>query len=262
MKCFIVGLVTLCHFATAPAQTVGSQEFFQNLEALSESISAASQPDNIDFARLEPANESLRTWLLTEGAKHPEWLQAGALHFEHGSVAVLTSADRRFRIYYWDTWTGGTMHFYAGVIQYLAAPGRAATVDLDDKKTMEDGGDPGHWYSAIHSVTTKNGKTFYLPIFHGTYSTRDLATGIRAYTIRGGKLQDDVPFFFTKTKQYNSISYRYDFFASGAEAIPQISVSKDGQDVLIPVVMKGGNVTDRVLRYRFNGEHFVYEPAK
>lgn len=248
--------------AQSSAQTVSSKAFLQKLEALADSVSAASSPDNLNYERLESANARLRNWLLKDGAAHPEWLETGKPDFAARGVHVLTSTDRRFRIYWWDTETGGTMHFYAAIIQYIAAPGRAATLDLDDKKAMEDGGSPGHWYSAVHSVRTKSGETFYLPIFHGTYSTRDLATSIRAYVVRGGKLRDDVPFFFTKTKRYNSISYSYDFFASGMEEIPQISVAGDGQEVLIPVVVEGGKVTNRMLRYRFNGEHFVYVPAK
>ncbi len=261
---FLFLFVALSCAAQSSAQPASSKAFLQKLDALADSVSAASSPDNKDYKRLESANARLRNWLLKEGAAHPEWLQVGPVNFERGAVCVLTSADRRFRIYWWDTETGGTMHFYAGVIQYLAAPGRAGTLDLDDKRTMEDGGSPGYWYDELYSVTTKSGNTFYLPVYGADYSTRDKASGIRAYTIRAGKLRGDVPFFFTKTKQYSDISYNYDFFkyAGREEGLPQLTYLEKEREVVIPVVTKDNTITDRVLVYRFDGERFVYVQAK
>jgi hypothetical protein len=42
---------------------------------------------------------------------------------------ISTSNDGLFRIYSWDTWTGGTMHFFENVMQYKSGSNFKAFID-------------------------------------------------------------------------------------------------------------------------------------
>ncbi len=79
---------------------------------------------------------------------------------------ISTSLDGNLRIYSWDTWTGGTMHFYNQITQYRDN-GLVFT-----KISQYEEGDPGAFCSAIYTVIIKDA-SFYLPISNGTYSTKD-----------------------------------------------------------------------------------------
>lgn len=250
--------------ATAASAQSTSGVFLKQLGRYAAAIGTAADADGSDYEALEKANTMLHDWLVREGAKHPEWLQAGAPVFDSSDIHVITSVDRRFRIYSWDRRDGGTMHFYSGVIQYLSAPGRALTVSLLDTMSMEDGGGPGERYFELHTVKTKSGKTFYLALHVSRYSSRDLGSGIRAYTIVDGRLRDDVPLFFTPKKSHADISYSYDYFkyAGKEKGPPQLTYREKERELLVPVVRQDDTITDRALVYRFNGERFVYAPTK
>ena len=71
---------------------------------------------------------------------------------------IATSKDGKFRVYSWDLESGGTMHDYDYVIQYIAANGRIKT--WTDPEDEYDGG--GAFYTDVFQVASANGPIYLL----------------------------------------------------------------------------------------------------
>src|SRR6202007_3389573 len=56
---------------------------------------------------LEKANGQFEELLLTETSKKPQTLYSKFKSLKDSGLCISTSADGNFRIYCWDTWTGG-----------------------------------------------------------------------------------------------------------------------------------------------------------
>jgi len=79
-------------------------------------------------------------------------------------VKILTSADKLFRIYSWDTRSDGTMYFFNNVIQYKTGQKTKSILITDTASGhMERYVD---YYSHLYTVKIKN-KTYYLAVYIG-----------------------------------------------------------------------------------------------
>lgn len=168
--------------------------------------------------------------------------------------SIQTSADSNFRIYSWDTWTGGTMRFFNTIFQYRYN-GQVFT-----KVPVKGEGDPGSAGVQVFTVTLK-GKTIYLNVTNAIGSSKDCAQSIRAYSIENGKLIDTVKVFKTKTKTLNSIEVSYDFFSvvdRPERPVRLITYDENKQMIYIPVVNDKGTVTKKNLCYQLKGDYFEY----
>lgn len=177
--------------------------------------------------------------------------QFDLLKKEH--VNISTSDDGLFRIYSWDTWTGGTSHFFENVFQYKYGGGTKAILD-----TVKQEGDIRPYYSNLYTLKTGN-KTYYLGIYNGVYSTKDAGTGIQVFAIENGKLNDDVKIIKTTSGLHSEIYYDYDFFSVvdipyGKR--PTIYFDKATQTIHVPVVVDKGKVTNKYINYKFTGQYF------
>jgi hypothetical protein len=175
-------------------------------------------------------------------------------------MKVLTSDDRKFRIYCWDTWTGGTMHFLDAIVQYKIEKGSREYVLNDISESTEEGGDCGFWYSELHTIYANGSKTYYLPVYYGIYSGIEHASGISAYAIEGDKLNNEPRIFKPTGKPLYDISYS---FTSGTvdkeSAENNITLSADKKTLSIPITDKDRVVTEKSLIYKFDGDKFVYD---
>src|SRR5205823_3655858 len=77
-----------------------------------------------DSDALERENKALRQDLLKYAAL------SSTIKYEFKSIPrkmmyIATSSDGKFRIYSWDTETGGTAHLYESIFQYLGKSGKA-----------------------------------------------------------------------------------------------------------------------------------------
>jgi hypothetical protein len=120
------------------------------------------------YDSLEIANKHFREVLLKYTSRYPSTISFGFKDLEKEGLTIATSADGMFRVYSWDTWTGGTMHYFDNVYQYKAA-GKVYSKAIEDANNE---GDPGYWYSAIYSLAN-GGKTYYLGVRHASYSTKE-----------------------------------------------------------------------------------------
>lgn len=175
-------------------------------------------------------------------------------------IFIATSKDGMFRIYSWDTETGGTMHFYENVFQYMGANSRVFS-----KAAVLDDGDSGGFFSDVFQVATKNG-TVYLGRMTATLSTINSYEDISLFRISGARLDDRVRLIKTKAGLQNRIGFEYSFFSVSdrkERPIKLIRFDERTKTIKIPVVIADkasdgpGRVTNRFINYRFNGTYFV-----
>jgi len=167
---------------------------------------------------------------------------------------VRTSSDGNFRIYSWDTWTGGTMHIFREIYQWKA------NSKVFTKVPKYEEGDAGSFCSGIFTVTI-NDKPYYLAVTNGIFSTKDAMQSISAYSIEGNKLVDTVKLFKTKTKKLNSIDVEFDFFSvvDRPERPLELITYDDKQKIIyIPVVGDKGQVTKKHILYQLKERYFEY----
>jgi hypothetical protein len=171
---------------------------------------------------------------------------------------IITSGDGKFRIYSWDTWTGGTMHFFKEIYQWKT------NGKVFSKLPEYEEHDPGNFCSKIFTVSIHN-KPYYLAVTNGIYSTTDAMQSISVYTIEGNELIDTVKLFRTKTKKLNSIDVEFDFFSvvDRPERPLELIVYDDKQKIIyIPVVDDKEQVTKKYILYQLKGGYFEYIGTK
>lgn len=167
---------------------------------------------------------------------------------------IMTSADGNFRVYSWDTWTGGTMHFFKTVYQWRA------NGNVYTKEVKTDEGDPGGFCSDMFTINVLN-KKFYLPVTNGIYSSKDASQSISVFTVIENALVDTVKLFHTKTKQLNLIGISYDFFSVAdrpERPVKLITYDEKLKILYIPVVNDKAEVTTRNILYRLTNSYFEF----
>lgn len=163
---------------------------------------------------------------------------------------VISSKDKSFRIYSWDTYTGGTMHIFYAVAQYLGSNNKVFTQSLND--TAE--GDPGLWYSAIYTFNNR-GKKYYLCIGDGKYSTMDLGQEVTVYTVKANRLVQ-APIIKTAKGLTNSIHVSYELPTVDDPIDHSIEFDENKNELKIPLVDAKRKMTNKYFIYRFNGKYF------
>jgi len=167
---------------------------------------------------------------------------------------IATSTDGKLRIYSWDTWTGGSMHFFNQIIQYKDS-GQIFT-----KIPRYGEGDPGTFCSAIYTVAIK-GKTYYLAIQNRVYSNKDASQSVSVLTINNRQLLDTVRLFKTKKKMLNKIDVEFDFLSvvdRPERPLALITYDDRQKIVRIPIVNDKGQVTRRNMRYQLKDGYFTF----
>lgn len=167
---------------------------------------------------------------------------------------IITSSDGNFRIYSWDTWTGGTMHIFKEIYQWKSN-GKVFT-----KIPKYEDGDAGSFCSKVFTVNIRN-KPYYLAVSNGIFSTKDAMQSISAYCIEGNKLVDTIKLFKTKTKRLSSIDVEFDFFSvvDRPERPLELITYDDKQKIIyIPVVGDKGQVTKKNILYQLKDRCFEF----
>lgn len=238
---------------SSSAQTEGAMEkaMLSHLEVISKSSGKTDV--------LERENKQLKQKLLRYGRT------AAALRYGfkglNGKIFIATSKDGKFRIYSWDTNTGGTMKFFDGVYQYKTKRGRVNAIAFQQTQEFSARG----FYSQIFQLDS-GGKTYYLANSNNILSNASMHQDLEMYAIEGEKLNDDVRLIRTTTAFRNSVGFDYDFFSvvdRKERPVRLFSWNEAKKEFRFPVVLKddkfpnGGRVTNRFITYRFNGKYFV-----
>jgi hypothetical protein len=167
---------------------------------------------------------------------------------------VKTSSDKNFRIYSWDSWTGGSMHIFKTIYQWKSN----GKVFSSFPQYAE--GDPGSFCSKIFTVPIKN-QFFYLAITNGVFSNKDMMQQISTYNIKENQLIDTAKIFKTKTKKLNNISVEFDFFSVADKTerhLELITYDERKNIIYIPVVNENGRVSKKNILYQLKGGGFEF----
>jgi hypothetical protein len=210
-----------------------------------------------DYDRLEKENAAFRKKLLAY-AKLPATLVYGFPKLSK-EIFISTSSDGRFRIYSWDTEEGGTMHSFDSVYQYKGSTGRVFS-----KSFLADETDAGAFVSDIFTLKSASGPV-YLARFSSILSTSLSFQSIDLFKIRGNVLDSRVKLIKTKKGLTHTLGFQYNFFSvvdRKERPIKLITYDEANRTIMLPVVIAddkdpAGRVTDRVIKYRFNGTYFV-----
>lgn len=169
-------------------------------------------------------------------------------------IQIATSDDKNFRIYTWDTWEGGSMHYFDVIYQWRA-DGKIVT-----KTPTLSNDDPGSFCSKIFTVDIEQ-KRYYLSVTNHIYSTEDASQSIAVYNIDGDKLYDTTKLFHTKTKSLNHIDVSFDFMSvvDRPERPLELITYDEKQKILyVPVVNSKGQVTSRNIFYQLKDGGFEF----
>ena len=178
-----------------------------------------------------------------------------------GKMFIATSKDGKFRIYSWDTETGGTMHLFENMFQYKGYSGRVYSRIFAQSGEFAARG----FFTQIFQVDTTGGRVY---MANSTFILSNALAHqtLELYGIDGEKLNTNVRIIQTKTGLHGSIGFDYDFFSvvdHPERPIKLISYDEATRSFRFPVVLddkeftNGGRVTNRFITYKFNGKYFV-----
>lgn len=240
-------------FAQTPQQM--EQDLVKSLEEVSRNGTYAG---NYDEEKLGKAQEIFKNKLL-KYAKNSATLKYPFANLQK-QMKIATSPDGKFRVYSWDLEDGGTMHDFDAVYQFQGNDGKVYARSASEGA---EEGDYGSFAPKVHEVQTKTGKV-YLVLTTAIGSTQDHAQSINAMKITGNKLDDKFKIFKTNSGMTNSIGFAFNAFSVVDRKGGFILILFDGKTNIlkIPVVIENekypnGEVTNRFINYKFNGEYFV-----
>jgi hypothetical protein len=249
-------LFIFAFFVSAQTPQKIEQELVKNIKEVQKYSDYGS---NYDEEKLNNANKVFEENLL----KYTKI--ASTLQYKFTALDKLmmnaTSEDGKFRIYSWDSETGGTMHDYSRVYQYLGADGKVYS--KTDDNSAEEGG-AGSFVYAIYTVEAKDGK-IYIVCSNFIGSTNDHYQSAGLYKIDGNSLKDKVKLIKTASGLTDTLNFEYNFFSvvdRKERPIKLILFDKKTTTLKIPVVVNdqkfpNGRVTNKFISYKFNGTNFV-----
>jgi hypothetical protein len=255
-KITLVGLFLLAFSGFAQTPQKIEQELVTSLKQVQKYSSYGS---SFDDEKLSRANDAFEAKLL-KYTKIP-----GTLSYKFPALSKLmanaSSDDGKFRIYSWDTQTGGTMHEYSRIYQYQGADGKVYS--KSEESSEEDGG-IGSFVTDIFTVNSKEGKIYIVcSTFVG--STQDHSQSADLFKIKDSTLIDKVKQIKTAAGLTDTLNFEYNFFSvmdRKERPIKLILFDKKTNTLKIPVVINddkfpNGHVTNKFINYRFDGTYFV-----
>lgn len=256
IKIFILILFVLSFSAFGQTPEEIEKELVQHLKNISDWTLINDRTGEDVSEKLTREHEIFKAKLLKNTKRN------STLNFKFNDLAkhmhIATSADGKLRVYSWDTLTGGTMHLFDDVFQFVGKDGKvySKSYDLDE-------GAPKSFVYDIFTLETKKG-TVYL-----TCSTFILSTPLSYQSIGifkiGGKSLNETKLFKTRSGITSSIGFQYDFFSvykRKERPIKLFHYDKSTKTIKFPVVIENeknpyGRVTKKLIVYKFNGRHFV-----
>lgn len=247
-----LAILSLGAFAQTPAEI--EAELLGHLENVSK---YGSYSGDFDEDKVTIGNEAIRTKLIQHGTRKD--VLAYPFPKLKGEMFVATSPDGRLRIYSWDLQTGGTMHDFASVYQYQGKSGKVYTwiAEVGDESA-------GAFYTDIFQTASKKGP-IYLAASTFIGSTSSHGQSIHGLRIIGEKLESNAKVIRTAKGLTDSVGFAYDFFTvvdRPERPVKLFTYNEAKKEFSFPVVIEDGEtpqgrVTKDLIRYRFNGTHFV-----
>jgi len=203
---------------------------------------------------LDKENDIFQRKLLSYTAKQPATLTYDFKELQKEHLTIASSADKKFRIYSWDTWLGGTMHNFENVYQFQTG-NKVSSKSLSEKR---QDGEPESWFSDIFTLGI-NSRKIYIGYFHAIYSSSSVYQGIKLFDLTNNRLNDEVRLIKTKTGLKNELGFEFDFFSvvdRKERPVKLIYFDNSTKTIKIPVVTSKRKVTNKFLTYKFTGQFF------
>ena len=215
------------------------------------------KPGNIAYYDyLQIANDYFDSLLLKYTSSNPETITYTFNSLQDKYMAIATSVDGLFRIYSWDTKTGGTMHIFRNIFQYKSgAKIFSRKVNPEDKLD----GDPGYYYSSINEIVSEK-KKYYI-----TESTSVLRIGltynkVKIFSIENTKLNDTAKLIKTKDGIKNELAFEMDKDSPENRDRYVIDIGsgydKAKKIISIPLILENSEITFKKIKYQFTGKYF------
>lgn len=200
------------------------------------------------------ANDVLAKKLQSYAIHNPATITYPFTNLKKEHLDVSTSDDGLFRIYSWDTLTGGTMHFFENVFQYKVGNKTYAVLD-----TPNEEGDVRPWYTKLYTLRT-NGHAYYLALNISIGSTIIYGGSIQVFDIENGRLNDSVKLIKTQSGLHSNLEFDCDLSKSAGkltlQRYPSIEVDILKQTISIPLIAENGVATTKHITYKFTGQYF------
>jgi hypothetical protein len=207
---------------------------------------------NTDSVTIE--NESFKKLLVKYISEDPATLNMPFDTVVKSGLSIATSADGMFRIYSWDTQTGGTMRFYDNVYQYKTM--NKVYYKLNEADPLIEG-DPRSWYSEIYTLEDGD-KKYYLGVYNADYSTMEKAQGINFFSIEGTSL-NDVKLAKTKEGLSSGLGTGYNFFSipdNDERPFKIVKYDNNKKTITVPLFADNGSPTGKTTVYKFRNGYF------
>ena len=201
------------------------------------------------YDSLESTDGVFKKKLCYYASKYPSTIRQKFNSLTKEGLTILTSDDGLFRVYSWDTFTGGSWHNFANVFQYKVftkTGSYAFPVQSDD--------DFGDYYFKVYTIHGRS-KTYYLTLVYGIYSGILRSEYIKCFEINKGTLNTDARIFKTPSGISNQIRYDYDLNKIRNKE-PDILVNKTDETVKIPIISEEGLFLKKFITYKFTGQYF------
>ena len=246
----MMGLTTAANAATPVDPDTATTAILSQIDKIK--YPAAGQ-DNYDA--LTGLTKKLHAYLMAP-QNQAALMQSRLQKAQSAGLYVAESQDRKMRVYSWDQWTGGTMHFFDATAQYKTAAGKVVPYDFGPKEDTDNGA----YYDKIIPIATKSGRTVYLVFGTSIGSTICYSLSVASYEItRDGKLIK-APFFKTKKQFLNEISCGVERQDTSLDC--DIELIDANKTLRIPVVDESMHFKNSYLIYKFDGGKFVYVGIK
>lgn len=212
-------------------------------------------------------NDAFENQLLHITNTFPESIRVKLTTLEK-SISIFTSADGNFRIYNWDTFEGGTMHFFKNIIQYKSGKKVKALVFNSDDD------DPGCSFYELNQVTSQK-KNFYITSSVVIGSSAVYYYEAKVFSIDDGNLNLGPKLIKTKSGMQNCIGYEMDFSNEANRNntyfsdrnlsdfdYDSINYDKKTNTIILPLLDENGKLTVKKIKYQFNGVYFEKVKSK
>ena len=174
-------------------------------------------------------------------------------------LKISTSENKLFRIYSWDTETGGSMRGFRNVFQFSS---NKKLFSIKTPNDVDESGESSFTYEIIDQINSGN-KMFYVVKCIAIGSSALSSHKIKIFSIENGILDDKAKLIKTKSGIRNELKYEIDF-SSSANQTPDavdreyawISYDKKDKTIMIPVILADGKLTKKKIKYQFNGIYF------
>lgn len=239
--------------------------FGQNISIIEKQLNAALQKidywasegrdDKNSYDSLSAANTKFEKILVQYTSSHPQTISHDFKSLKKSRLSITTSEDGKFRIYSWDTWTGGSMHFFKNVLQYETSDKKIHSKAVETQSE----GDPGCYYYQINDIISEN-KRYYLTQSKAILSSGMSYHAIKVFSIDNGQLNDKAQLIKTQSGIKNQLGYEVDLTASANRNYEgrdyEIEYDPKNKIISIPLIQTDSKITPKKIRYQFTGKYF------